>query len=89
MISKFLSWFKKPKKVNPREKQVKDFFLSVNESCYKYCEKHKNDPDYESAYDWYFDKLPSYKELLESNKPLLVSEWMPKELNMKLFIGLM
>jgi len=70
-----------------RNMRVRDFLLNLSAECYRwnYSEIRRNVELYESAYDWYFEKLPSYGRLLFSFKPLKVKYWMPKELNDRLF----
>jgi hypothetical protein len=65
-----------------RNKKTCKLFREINNLCYEYNIRHlyaDGVGSYESAWDWCYDKLPSYNSIMHSFKPLTIEAWLTKE----------
>lgn len=68
-----------------RNIEVAKLRMKLNELCFEYCLRHAHEEAFESPYRWFYDKLPTYGQMLWSFKRLTIDQWAPREDIKKLF----
>lgn len=70
LICSYFSW---------RNNKTHVFLKQVNNMCHFWNNKHINDPDYVSAYLWFYQKIPSYQRILYSFKAIKLESFVSDE----------
>jgi len=60
------------------------FREKINFACRDWNLLHLNDDDYESAYDWCYNTLPTFNKMVYSFKPLKLKYWLTEDMIKKL-----
>lgn len=70
-----------------RNQQIKKLRNEILDMCFEYNIRENPELASEDAILWAFGKLPSYEEMLKSDKPAEIEAWLPDHIILKL-IGL-